>query len=94
MLPGAKGIDELDVHHFGAGLFGQFYYALGCTHVWVLGFVSFAIRFATPATADAAASVTMGIRVVLRRGSPPRRVPPGPSRPVRLPEMDAGPRPL
>ena len=24
MLPGAKGIDELDVHHFGAGFFGHF----------------------------------------------------------------------
>ena len=33
VLPGAKGVHELDVHHFRSGLFCQFNYALGCCHI-------------------------------------------------------------
>jgi hypothetical protein len=34
MLPGAEGIDELDVHHLGAGFLGQFKYVFGCAHAF------------------------------------------------------------
>jgi len=38
MLPGAEGVHELDVHHFRAGLLGQFNHALGCAHIFFLWF--------------------------------------------------------
>ena len=33
VLPGAKGVHELDVRHFCPGLFCHFNYALGCCHI-------------------------------------------------------------
>ena len=47
MLPGAEGVDELDVHHLGPGLLGQFDDAFGCAH-WI--FVVFRRFTAVPHT--------------------------------------------
>ena len=34
VLPGAKRIDKLDVHHFGPGLLGHFQYFRGGAHLY------------------------------------------------------------